>query len=153
MSNEQTFTDETYAQQLETVEPVAEQPVVLTKPDYTPGSLGSPADLAGAFFRKEKPVLKALLANLSAKQLRRVFMNAAAFPFTDAGDVPRTEVEKKAAYIFSEMTMNKCLMILTRELEKVQEAETKAQQAQAAAVREETPVTPSTDGKEEVLNG
>jgi len=92
------------------------------RPDVTPGSIGNPEDIAAAFFKKEKPHLKLLLTKMSAKQLRRFVMNVAAFPLVDPGDLPKTPEEKQAAYIFSEMTLNKSLMILAAEMKKAEEA-------------------------------
>ena len=83
--------------------------------------IGSPEDLAAAFFKKEKPHLKMLLQKMSAKQLRRFVMNVAAFPLVDKGDLPQTEEEKQAAYIFSEMSLNKTLMILSVEMKKAEQ--------------------------------
>lgn len=96
--------------------------------DVTPGGIGNPEDIAAAFFMKEKPRLKFLLKNLSAKQLRRVIMNVASFPLTDPGDLPKTKEEKDVAYIFSEMTLNKSVMILTKEMQKAEEALKKQQE-------------------------
>ena len=78
----------------------------------------APADVAAAFFRKEKPVLKMLLAKMSAKEIRRTVMNAAAFPLIDKGDMPTTKEGKRAALLIGEMFLNKSLMVLTEEMNK-----------------------------------
>lgn len=96
--------------------------------DVTPGELGNPEDLAAAFFMKEKPRLKFLLKNLSAKQLRRVIMYVASHPLTDPGDMPRTKDEKDAAYIFSEMSLNKSVLVLSAEMQKAEQALKKQEQ-------------------------
>lgn len=85
-------------------------------------------DVTAAFFKKQKPVLKSLLSKMSAKAVRRFVMNVAAFPLVDKGDLPQTEEEKQAAYIFSEMTLNKSLMVLTQEMKKVEQAQRQQQE-------------------------
>lgn len=82
-----------------------------------------PEDIAAAFFKKEKPRLRGLLMNMSAKQIRRFVMHVAAFPMHDAGDNPKTDAERRAAYLFNEMVTNKTLMILSLEMQKVDEAQ------------------------------
>lgn len=82
-----------------------------------------PEDIAAAFFQRSKPVLKKLLGTMSAKQMRRFVMHVGSYPHHDKGDLPRTEEEKKAAYILNEMMFNKTIMQLAAEAQKVDEAQ------------------------------
>jgi hypothetical protein len=82
-----------------------------------------PEDVAAAFFQREKPRLKGLLSNMSSKQIRRFVMHVVSYPMCDAGDMPVTDNEKRAAYLFAEMMTNKTIMQLTLEMQKVDEAQ------------------------------
>lgn len=83
----------------------------------------SPADVAAAFFLKSKAEIKHLLTNMSAKQIRRFTMHAISYPMCDAGDMPKTGEEKRAAYLFNEMIQHKLIMQLATEMAKVEEAD------------------------------
>lgn len=98
-----------------------EQTVATPHQQYT-DQVNRPEDVAAAFFKKEKPVLKMLLSKMSAKEIRRTVMNAAAFPLIDKGDVPTTPEGKRAVLLIEEMLMNKSLMVLTQEFQKAEAA-------------------------------
>lgn len=90
----------------------------------------APEDIAAAFFKLNKAKLERLIANLSAKQMRRVIMNACSYPFVDKEYLPRTQEEKQTAYTVSEMMLNKTIMTLSFEM----------QQAEKAMAQQETSV-------------
>lgn len=84
-------------------------------------NMGEPEDYAAAFFKKQKPVLKSLLNEMSAKQIRRFVMHVAAFPLHNEGEVPKGKEEIFAARIFNEMVHNRMIMQLAAEWKKVEE--------------------------------
>lgn len=112
------------------VQEVVENTALTPKNEFTEGRF-DPADVTAAFFKKQKPVLKRLLSQMSAKQMRRFVMNVAAFPLVDKGDLPQTQQEKDAAYIFSEMSLNKSLMIMTEEFKRTEAAMNKQKEQPA----------------------
>ena len=79
-------------------------------------------DLAASFFRLEQPRLKILLSKLTSKQLRRVIFNASSYPFVDKAYNPRTDTERQAAYLVSEMVTNKMIMQLSFEMQQAEKA-------------------------------
>lgn len=96
----------------------------------------TPADIAAAFFDKNKRLLKTKLSTLSQRQLKRVLFNAAAYPFTDAEYKPRTEEEKSVIYLLSEMMLNKAIMQLQFEMERAEKASNKEQEEKSKEARE-----------------
>lgn len=82
----------------------------------------TPADAAAAFFGMQKTKLAMLLENMSAKQMRRILMNACSFPFVDKQYTPRTDEERSAAYLVGEMLTNRMIMQLQYEMQLAEEA-------------------------------
>jgi hypothetical protein len=82
----------------------------------------TPADMAAIFFKMHQPRLNMIINQLSAKQLRRVIFNATSYPFVSREYAPRDENEKAAAFLMSEMMLNKAIMQLQFEMEKAEKA-------------------------------
>lgn len=82
----------------------------------------TPADVAAMYFKRHLPVLKELTRDLSAKQMRRVFMNVATYPLLGDKYKPQSELEKKACHFFNEMVTERIIMQLQVEQEKVLKA-------------------------------
>lgn len=98
--------------------------------DGTNLELGSAEDIASAFFLKNKNHLKALIGKMSAKQLRRTIMNSGSYPFTAAGEQPRTKEEKEATHIFGQMAHLKAMIIMAEEVKRVEAALNKEESKQ-----------------------
>ena len=92
----------------------------------------TPADVAALYFKRHLPVLKELARDLSAKQMRRVFMNVATFPLLGDKYKPQSELEKKACHFFNEMVTERIIMQLQVEQEKVLNAMEQKQTEQQA---------------------
>lgn len=96
----------------------------------------NPEDLAAVFFKGQKPKLQAILAGLSAKQLRRVVYNAVAYPLVEKFMLPRTKEERDALYLIHEMVLNKTVMQLHFEMQKAEEADKMGTQEEHSLVKE-----------------
>lgn len=96
----------------------------------------NPEDLAAVFFKGQKPKLLALLANMSAKQMRRVFYNACAYPLVENYHLPRTKEERDLLYLAHEMVLNKTVMQLHFEMQKAEEAAKMGTQEEHSLVKE-----------------
>lgn len=84
--------------------------------------IGSPADLAAAFFDKHLFALKTRVNMLSLRQLKRVMMSVASYPFAKVEYEPRSGIEKEVAYHFDQLIHTKAIMQLEFEREKVLKA-------------------------------
>lgn len=80
--------------------------------------LHNPADVAAAMFTKRLPILQKIVKQLSMKQLKRLIMNVSSYPLVDDKYKPQSQLEKDAAYHFSEMVNEKTIMQLYLEQEK-----------------------------------
>lgn len=78
----------------------------------------NPADVAAAMFHRRFPILQGLVKQLSMKELKRLIMNVASYPLADDKYAPKTQIEKDAAYHFSELVNEKMIMQLYLEQEK-----------------------------------
>lgn len=80
---------------------------------------GLPADKAAAFFMKSAQELSRLIKDMSLRELKRMVMNIAAYPYIDIKVPKKGSIEERATYFFNEMTTHKMIMQLQFEQEKV----------------------------------
>lgn len=78
----------------------------------------NPEDHAAAFFSMNEKVFINLLSKTSLRGLKRVIYNVATYPI-GSRTVNLQEDEKQLAYIFNEMVLNRSIMQLHLEMEKV----------------------------------
>jgi hypothetical protein len=97
----------------------------------------SEADIAASFFSMQAPRLDKLLNKMSAKQLRRLIFNASSYPLVDRKYNPKTQDERDAAYLIAEMVLNRSIMQLHFEMQRVEEdLQKKAESDKLALVNE-----------------
>lgn len=80
----------------------------------------SPADVAAAFFKLNSGKLKNILSKLSMNQMRRVIWEATCFPLIPGSQSKKEDIEKQALHVINEMLMNKAVMQLEIELQRIQ---------------------------------
>lgn len=73
-------------------------------------SMGTPADIAAAFFKMNYPRLKGLLGTLSRRQVERAVICAAAYPLVPEGYAPRSKEEHQLARSIEQMVLTKMIM-------------------------------------------
>lgn len=84
---------------------------------------GTAADKAAAFFQKSAADLQIHLNGMSLREIKRMVMNVATYPYLDrAYTVKRGSIEEKASYRFNEMVWQKTIMQLQFEQEKALKA-------------------------------
>lgn len=83
---------------------------------------GLPADKAAAFFMKSAQELSRLIKDMSLRELKRMVMNVAAYPYVDMKVPKKGSLEERATYFFNEMIWHKTIMQLQFEQEKALEA-------------------------------
>lgn len=84
---------------------------------------GTPGDKAAAFFQRSVVELKSLLEDMSLREIKRMILNVATYPFLDRNyEVKKGSIEAKASYRFNEMVWQKTIMQLQFEQEKAQKA-------------------------------
>lgn len=93
----------------------------------------NPEDIAAAFFKLNFTKLVNITNKMSLRQLKRLVVQVAAYPFTPTAYEPRSQDERIAAYTFNEMVTNKVVMQLAFEAQKIQEK----QNAQETPVAQE----------------
>ena len=105
--NSDSFGDNMNEQMIEQIEAIpTETPQGTIVEEQKP----APEDMAAAFFRMQKPRLLMLIEKLSAKQMRRILVNACSYPFVDRAYEPKNETERAVAFLANEMVVNKTIM-------------------------------------------
>lgn len=87
-----------------------------------------PEDVAAVFFRMQAPKFRELLTKMAPYQLRRAILNAVVYPLIDTQYDPETEEERQFAYLVHELMLNKTIMQLAYEQQKVEEGLQKEQE-------------------------
>ena len=86
-------------------------------------SMGTPADIAAAFFKMNLPRLKTLLDTLSSREIKRAVICAAAYPLVPKDYKPRSQQESQLARSIEQMVACKVLMEEQVKLEKIDKAQ------------------------------
>lgn len=117
-------------EQQETVvqsEPMVQSPNTMTRAQFenelkTNQNL-SPEDIAAAFFQLEYPRYKSLISQLSRNELERLALNLAGGELVPMQNQLKSEKEKSAYYLGSQMSQNRVIMQLSVEMEKAEKAQ------------------------------
>lgn len=83
----------------------------------------APEDVATAFFLLEAPRLNAAVDQMSKNQMIRFIKNLVAYPLVPAGQELKSELEKNAFYLATQMIQNKTILQLHSEMQKVERAQ------------------------------
>ena len=126
------LTEETPAPRV--VDPASLEAALLSK-DST---MGTPADIAAAFFQMNLPRLKSLLTTLSRRQVERAIICAAAYPHVPEGYQPRSREETQLARSIEQMVACKILMEEQVKVEKVDKAQKEVQTENETLIKGET---------------
>lgn len=103
-------------------------------------AVNNPEDMAAAFFSLSEPRFLTLTSKMSSREISRAVRFAIMHPFGKKHITLLTQNEKDLAYLISEMIMHKMIMQLHYETKKVEEAQKRQDEAQAA---EETSIVES----------
>lgn len=119
MSDENLFTgqEQSLTADSQVLSPDLVEQVMVEKALQDPAGL--PADKAAAFFMKSAQELSRLIKDMSLRELKRMVMNVAAYPYIDIKVPKKGSIEERATYFFNEMTTHKMIMQLQFEQEKV----------------------------------
>ncbi len=101
------------------VEPAALEAAMIRNDE----AMGTPADIAAAFFQRNYPRIKHLLKVMSRRSIERSVICAASYPLVPDGYKPKNQQESELAWVIEQMVACKVTMIEQMKLHKLNNTE------------------------------